>query len=701
VTLKTLIFDGQPNGSAMSIANSDDFGDVAVSEVTINGGTLAYTTADKMHGTTAIALAQPTAASTTFFSVDDAATSAVYSARFYCKLNSLPSATGFQGPFLLRTTAAALGRTELSATGQVRLSLGATTGTYSTSVLSVGTWYRFEVYGTGIGTASSTMTCDVYVGDATGTPFITVTLTGQTTAAQCQRARFGKGGGTMTFDMVIDDVALNIGSSTPLGPVSTSQAAAGAVALVTTVSGAPTVHTAVNQASGTVAVVSNTAGGIFSRYRVTGTAPVVASLSGNPSGPTRYQVAGVVDLATTVSGTLSGRKRPGDDAELVQLFDEEKVLAGGRVTLYRFDLLDSQENLIGQLGNVEPGGEVSIDAYSSVKGVGSIRVRDIGVEEVDWLNVRIRPWATIQRAGGGDPSPIEVPLGVYLCAAPVEEWTSEGRAWTVELTDKLSILDQDIASSAPVWSPGGGVAHSGMSAFGVEVGSNIVEIVLYLIHQTGELTPAIEPSTAVTAAPMVWDIGATRLKIVNDLLDAGNFFSLWVDGMGQYQVTPYVYPTQRTPIYESLLPFSVSETSLMTPEWTRDRDIYSIPNRYVVIGQGDGTTEALVAEAVNDDPLSPFSVTSRGRAITVVETGVEAVDQAALDAIAARRLSAATSRTTSITVKHAFLPDLTINAVVRFVNPDAGLDIRCTVLHTKIPFHPTTLCESLMNVVGG
>jgi hypothetical protein len=138
----------------------------------------------------------------------------------------------------------------------------------------------------------------------------------------------------------------------------------------------------------------------------------------------------------------------------------------------------------------------------------------------------------------------------------------------------------------------------------------------------------------------------------------------------------------------------------MAPDWTRDRDIYSIPNRYVVIGQGSGDTEALVSEATNTDPSSPYSFNARGRWITKVETGVEAATQADLDAIAVNRLSSATSITMSISVKHMFLPDLLVNSVVRFTNPDADLDIRCFVIRTTVPIDPTELCSSIMNVVN-
>lgn len=351
-------------------------------------------------------------------------------------------------------------------------------------------------------------------------------------------------------------------------------------------------------------------------------------------------------------------------------------------TAYRFDLLDADENYLGTLDTVT-GGEVSWDAYASVKGGGSITVRDVNTN-VDWLNVRVRPVIIRTLEGTGLPS-VEHPVGVFLCAAPVETWTMHGREWKVELTDKLAVPDQDIPA----------VQYS------LPAGTNIIDAVTTILNEAGENTPAIEPDTQTLALPILWEPGATRLKVINDLLDAGEFFSLWCDPWGQYQCTPYVYPTDRTPLFETATPFSKGDLSLMAPDWTLDNDIYSIPNRYVVITQGSEDSPALTSTAVNMDLTSPYSYQSRNnRWITKVETGVETVDQTTLDAYGRRQLSAATSVTVSISLDHLYLPDLLVNSVVRFANPDADLDVLCAVIKTTIPFEPTSLCKSEFRDVG-
>lgn len=361
------------------------------------------------------------------------------------------------------------------------------------------------------------------------------------------------------------------------------------------------------------------------------------------------------------------------------LFEPAEVLSGTRVTGFRFDLLTRSEDVFGTLSGVE-GGSVEWTTFSAIKAGGSLEVTDKG-QDVDWLNVRIRPMALL-RGIGAEPD-VEHGLGVYLAAAPKESWSALGRSWRVELLDKLSVLE-DIVTDVD----GNPVTYV------APIGANVLDLVRDLIESVGEKTDAILDDSKVLAQSMTWDVGTTILQIINDLLQAHGYTSLWSDGLGQFRTAPYVSPADRTPVYEALSPFTAGDESLMAPEWERDRDIYSIPNRYVAISQGSGDTEALVAVATNTDPASPFSYPSRGRWVTQVVTGVEASSLADLQARAKMGLAQASSVTSGISIEHIFLPDMHINETVRFNNPGAGLDILCYVTKTSIEFDPTALVKS-------
>ena len=141
-------------------------------------------------------------------------------------------------------------------------------------------------------------------------------------------------------------------------------------------------------------------------------------------------------------------------------------------------------------------------------------------------------------------------------------------------------------------------------------------------------SPAIveEESPETAQSDIVFPAGTSRLKIINDLLDAANYFSLWCDGAGRFRVTKYRAPKDRTPVYQMEEPLAEGENSLLGVAWSHDEDIYSVPNRVVAVQQGDDEEEGMSAVADLNvlDPGSRFNQRNRGRFITEVYDGVEA-----------------------------------------------------------------------------
>jgi hypothetical protein len=362
------------------------------------------------------------------------------------------------------------------------------------------------------------------------------------------------------------------------------------------------------------------------------------------------------------------------------LFSPDEVLAGGQVVGYRVDRLDKTGSLLGVLDGVE-GGRLSSTSANAIKTTGTLTVSDVG-QSVDWLNDRVRPVALI--AGLNGEAETEYPLGVYIATAPTEAWSETGRVWQVELMDKLTILDQDIVTD-----------YAGNPVLYIaQVGANVIDLVKELIALTGEPVPAIEPDSKALSASMTWDLGTPLLTIINGLLEAAGYASLWVDNLGQYRVTPYTSPAQRDPVYSQEAPFVVGDRCVLSPEWERDRDIYSVPNRYVAVGQGSGEAEAPVAVVTNTNANSPFSYQARGRWVTRVVTGVEAASAEDLETRALMGLAQASSVTSGFSIQHRFLPDLKVNDVIRFRHPDAGVDLLCYVTRIETDLRVDSLCRT-------
>lgn len=358
-----------------------------------------------------------------------------------------------------------------------------------------------------------------------------------------------------------------------------------------------------------------------------------------------------------------------------------------RNTRFEFEVLDHNETIKTELVGVT-GGSLAWSASASIKGSGTIDLIDTGAK-INWMNSRVRVRMVLDE-GRGKPAVKTVPIGVFIPSAPSSSWSDGVRTYTLEVLDKLSLLDGDTKT----------IGNGNAVTWTIRKGVNIFNVIIPLIRDLGESANAIQfDDDANLSSDMVFPAGTTSLKVVNELLAAANYFSLWCDGRGQYRATKYRRPADRDVVYEMEAHFTEGDNSFMGIDWTHDHDIYDVPNRYVAIQTGDGEDEGLTATAVDQSRSSPFSYYSRGRWITEVEEGVEAVDQAALNAYAQRKLDERQNVSEKVEISHVFLPDVLVNAVVKFKAGDVNM--RASVQNTEIPLDPLELCKSTLKGVVG
>ncbi|WP_435298543.1 hypothetical protein [Timonella sp. A28] len=335
-------------------------------------------------------------------------------------------------------------------------------------------------------------------------------------------------------------------------------------------------------------------------------------------------------------------------------------LIGHRVTSWHVQLVDNSGALIGLLNEVS-GGTLSFSSASTIKTSGTVIVQG---GTVDWTKVRLQPVLVINSE--------EYPLGIFIPSAPSQTVTSAGSNGAVELLDRLTVLAEDVTDA---W-------------MSLPVGTVVTTAITEIIASTGENPGAITPSTAATRTVMTWEPATPKLRIINDLLDAAGFFSLWCDTDGQYQVTPYASPQDRPIAWV----FGTSTREVHSPTYTSEQDLYAIPNRVVAVSSAAGEAEELVAVATNENPESPYSYQSRGRWITHPEQNVETTGQSALLAYAQRRLQELSSATATRVIKHGYLP-LRLNDAVIFDGK------RHVVTSMSIPLDPTKLVETTLREV--
>jgi hypothetical protein len=272
---------------------------------------------------------------------------------------------------------------------------------------------------------------------------------------------------------------------------------------------------------------------------------------------------------------------------------------------------------------------------AAISGGGRLTVEDLG-QGVDWLRDRVRLWWEVDDRAW--------PLGTFLASVPVQRWDDTGRlVWDVELLDAVTVLAEDAVEAT----------------YSVAAGAVVTDVVAQVITDAGEQA-AVTPSAETLLAAQTWPAGTTRLRIVNDLLAAVNYFAIRSDGYGRLAAQAYRAPALRPVRYT----FEPGAAAIHSAEMSREQDLYAVPNRVVLISAADGDTEALVAVATNDDPGDPLSTVGRGRTIVVVEEGVEATSQAVLDEIAVRRLLDLSSSHATVEITHAVVP-LDVNDVMR------------------------------------
>ncbi|QEP08729.1 hypothetical protein [Glutamicibacter sp. ZJUTW] len=352
---------------------------------------------------------------------------------------------------------------------------------------------------------------------------------------------------------------------------------------------------------------------------------------------------------------ISGRRtRPADP------------LSGHRQESWRVNLLNNNDVLLTQLVGVV-GGEFTFNVNAAIRGSGSI---EYSGTPLDWNQHRVQP---IYRTEAGGAA-VEWPLGVFLVATPSSEYKDGDRTVSLEMYDKTKILEDDLIPAS----------------YQVAKGSNVITAVRAVLALSGQTRTAFEESTQTLATAMVWPAGTSRLRIINDLLESVNYFSIWVDGDGVFRTSPYLSPADRGMSWE----FEDNEKSIYSPEFTHDFDTFDVPNRVIVTGQSDGDTAAPVAVA-EDNGTGPFSIATRGRVISRYEEGQEASSQATLQAIAERLLQTGQQVGSTFSIQHAPIP-IDLNSVVAFRRGVEAIDVATTLQTISYSMDTGALCSTTL-----
>lgn len=337
-------------------------------------------------------------------------------------------------------------------------------------------------------------------------------------------------------------------------------------------------------------------------------------------------------------------------------------LTGHRVERVRIERLTRAEQSLGDLDGVS-GGSLAWDASADLPGGGNLELVDRG--QINFSSDRIRVWWVVEGVE-------EWPLGVYVLAAPTETHTGTEVTRSVALIDKLTVIKESVLTST----------------LQVAKGANIVAAAVTQIRQTGEERIAATDSSKTLTNAMTWDPGTSRLQVINDLLAAAGYASLWTDRTGLFRVEPYIEPAQRSIAWE----FAEGESSIHSPRWEFELSLWEASNTVVMTSQATDSGSVFLASAVDNNPASPTSVPSMGRTLNpIVVENVEASSQADLEAQCLRRLLDVSNVVGKIRVSHAPVP-VWFNDAVQFTSD--GLDTRAAVARMSLELRAGALISA-------
>lgn len=320
------------------------------------------------------------------------------------------------------------------------------------------------------------------------------------------------------------------------------------------------------------------------------------------------------------------------------------------------DLLDLQDQEIAPLDGVLSG-SLEFSIHTEVRSAGSITVDN--PQSVDWHRVRLRVQYEFTDESG--QRHVE-PQGVFLPTTPSVRHTATGTVADVDIYDKMVLLATEAVAST--WS----VDRN------TKVSTAVSAVLATLGEDDNMITPDPEDDVSVSS-PMTWPPGTLKLRIINDILAAANFFSIWADGDGRWRLDRYVAPASRGVSWTH----EAGQNAIFIDEFTHEEDGWAVPNVVIIVGRPpDDETAAPFAVARNDNPNDPYSTVGRGREITLTEEDQDATSETVLGQIAARRLLDVSSVLSTYEIQHAWIPQ-ELNSVTRLIVPKRGVNATCVV----------------------
>ena len=309
--------------------------------------------------------------------------------------------------------------------------------------------------------------------------------------------------------------------------------------------------------------------------------------------------------------------------------DVMRMLQSDRTVNFRYELLDKNEIKLKDLENVN--GSIRFDSTQEIMGTASFTIKEIGSVDLKTVDLRIRPFFRLKSPTGW----LEYPLGTYIMSSPERSRQGSGVLQQVDCYDYSTILKEDKITKRMF----------------VAVGTNYVTLVRSIITAAGIKKTNIETSILTVSKALEFEIGTSKLDIINSLLTAINYEPLHFDNRGYAVSRRYIEPLNRRTEQE----YQTNDRSVIKIGAKQSVDIYNVPNIFVRY-TNDPDGDELRSQYINDSVASPISTVNRGRNVVDIESVDDVADQTTLNDLV-RRIAIEKSQTyDAVTLPTALMP---------------------------------------------
>ena len=342
------------------------------------------------------------------------------------------------------------------------------------------------------------------------------------------------------------------------------------------------------------------------------------------------------------------------------------------------ELLNSNLSIRADISGDLEAGSVSRSLFADIHSTCSLRL----TRRLVWGVDLVKPYVVLTDAMTG--ASVRFDVGVFCLTTPVEVIGASLPTFDVSGFDRLLLLRRQVGATYTI---AAGVTYrqalldvfaaAGLSGALIEGAA------------ADDLLPAVKtyPLVADRAAdPDQTDTPVTYLRIVNDLLRAINFRSVFCDEQGRFRAVAYVEPSARA------VEFVFNADDVLAGIVGEDRqiseDIWDVPNRWV-FRQTNRPAGALAATegdgiyTVVNNTDGPTSIAGRGLTWTSV-IDFEAASQAKLVDLGTRRVALDRALTTRFEVTVGPFPPLGHADVYRYTDAVAGIDRKVQLISATL-----------------